>query len=186
MCDNKCNAKSDFKELLNPSNCYTNCGCDDKKKKCTSCDDRIVWEPPTFSCSVPIAIRAKICAEGLKALVCINNIDQAILLAVKTNDYSPLSRIICTNTILKIFLSDGTLIYNSNPLDPTTPEEFSSLIASVSTNNIFTLVGYNLSSGTIVFGTKQTTSVQTQSNPCAVPVEGVDTIYIELKVTNIL
>lgn len=185
MCDKKCRIKSDFKELLNPSNCYQNCGCDDKKKKCTGCDDTITWDQPTFSCSVPIAVRARICKAAPIVLRCINNIDQAILLAVKTNNYLPLQQVICANSVLRIFLADGTLLFNSNPLDIPTPEEFSSLVASVKTNNALFLIGYNLTAGSASFGTSQTTSIQSQPTPCSLPVEGVDTIYIEIKFTGI-
>jgi len=190
MCDCKKTSKTDFKELLNPSNCYTSCsGCKEKKhcndknkKKCTDCTNVITYTNPTFSCSVPVVVRAQICKNGAYALQCITNIYPAILTALATNNYTPLFNLVCANTVLTIFLADGTVLFRSI-LGPVPPQLIQAVIAALgSSKNQLTFVNNDDSTGTTTVATSSTTSVAS-SPTSGTETTSTDDVYISLTVT---
>jgi hypothetical protein len=155
MCDCNKKYKYDFKELLNPSNCYTACpackDCNKKpKKKCTDCTDVVTWTPPVFSCTVPISVRAQICKNGPIVLACLTSIEQIILTSLKTGDYTELRSAVCPGTILTLFLPNKDVLFRSVP-GPTP----TGLI-----DNVISKVGGNSNSLTFI----STDSVETSSD----------------------
>jgi hypothetical protein len=187
MCDCKKTSKTDFKELLNPSNCYTSCSdCKEKKhcnkKKCTDCTNVITYTNPTFSCTVPIAVRAQICKNGAYALQCITNIYPAILIALAKNDYPPLFNLVCANTVLTIFLADGTVLFRSiTGLVP--PALIQATIAALgSAGNVLTFIDNDGQTGTTSLGVNTTTDVSTSSTSTTETISTLKT-YIVITVS---
>jgi hypothetical protein len=184
MCDCKKTSKTDFKELLNPSNCYTSCSdCKEKnKKKCTDCTNVITYTNPTFSCTVPIAVRAQICKNGAYALQCITNIYPAILIALAKNDYPPLFNLVCANTVLTIFLADGTVLFRSIPESVPSALIPAVIAALGSSKNELIFVNNEDTTGTTSVATSFTTSVSTSSSS-GVETTSTDDCYICLTVS---
>jgi hypothetical protein len=187
MCDckykknnnNKCKITSDFRELINPSNCYTNCGCEDEGN-CTDCSDVIVVKKPKFTCNVPIAVRKAICDGQEQTLKFLNVVNIPILNALKTGDFAPLYNLIPPSEIVYIFLADGTILFQSvmsNARVSVVPgPPIPAIVATVLTSGLLYFIGSNNDDGSATYAYSEQTTVQQSVG--STTVEVTETVYV--------